>query len=480
MDDGTDTPRPRRGRSRRRVLAAAGTALGAALAGCGGDSGEQTDADDPDVVDDTDTTTATDTPTATARPSTTAAQSGDDYPPLGNYPVEGDTVTYGFTVPLSGPFSTLGEHERRAYDLAVRHLNEGGGWADAWDDLSGDGVRGKSVEGVVRDTETDPGTARQAATRLIESDEAILLSGGVSTAVAIVTQQTCQQERVPYMAALSHSNVTTGAECVRYAFREMHNVEMGTRALVDFLVDDIGPSGTASVLYPDYSYGQSVQETTNRLFADRGWSTGETVAAPLGTADYSDYLDDIPRGSDVLVLSRFGPDALTAIRQAREMGVAAETTLVVPLLEGTLLDAAGPELDGVYGTVDWHWTRQDRYSTAFTDAYEAEYDERPPAAARLAYAATMRYSAAVERAGTYYPPEVVRAMEGHEYANTGIGQAVSRGCDHQSIRPVFVVEGNDPSAADAPVEIVAERGPDTVGYGCTRGPAGECELGDYQ
>ena len=480
MNDGNDASSPGRGRSRRQVLAATGTALGAALAGCGGDSGEPTDRDDPDVVDDTDDTdtTTTETPTATAGEPTDEAQG--DYPPLGNYPVEGDTVTYGFTVPTSGPFGTLGEHERRAYDLAVTHLNEGGGWADTWDDLSGDGVLGKSVESVVRDTETDPGRARQAAAQLIQSDEAVVLSGGISTAVAIVTQQTCQQEHVPYVAALTPSNVVTGRECVRYAFREMHNVEMGLRGLVDFLVDDRGSSGTVSVLYPDYAYGQSVQETTRRLFAERGWSTGETVAAPLGTDDYGQYLDSIPHESDVLVLSQFGPDAATALRQATEMGFAEDTTLVVPLLERSFLDAAGPELDGVYGTVDWHWTREDRYSAAFVDAYETEYGERPPSVARLAYAATMRFSAAVERAGTFYPPEIVRAMEDHEYANTGLGRATSRACDHQSIRPVFVVEGRDPTSTDAPVEIVAEQGPDTVGYPCTEPPASECELGDYR
>lgn len=479
MHDGNDAPSSGRGRSRRQVLAATGTALGAALAGCGGDAGESTDRDDPDDVDDADDTdTPTETPTATAGEPTDEGQS--EYPPLGNYPVEGDTVTYGFTVPLSGPFGTLGEHERRGYDLAVRHLDEGGGWADEWDALSGDGVLGKSVESVVRDTETDPGRARRVATELIESDEAVVLSGGISTAVAIVTQQTCQQGRVPYMAALTPSNVVTGRECVRYAFREMHNVEMGMRGLVERLAADSDSSGTVSVLYPDYAYGQAVQETTTRLFEDRGWTTGETVAAPLGTDDYGQYLDSIPRESDVLVLSQFGPDAATALQQATEMGFAADTTLAVPLMERTFLDAAGPELDGVHGTVDWHWTREDPSSTAFTDAYEAEYGERPPAVARLAYAATMRFSAAVERAGTFYPPEVIRAMEDHEYANTGLGQAVSRACDHQSIRPVFVVEGRDPTSTDTPVEIVAEQGPDTVGYPCSAPPASECDLGEYQ
>lgn len=481
MDDADDATATNRGRSRRRVLAAAGTALGAALAGCGSESGDPTTQDDADDVTDGTATEMTDSETDTPTPGESTPEDEAAYPALGNYPVEGDTVTYGFLLPQSGPYSTLGVAERRGYELAVTHLNDGGGWADSWDVLSGSGVLGRSVEAAVGDTETDPGVARQVTERLIDEDGAIMLSGGVSTAVAIVTQQQCQAENVPYMAGMTPLNVVTGEECVRYGFREMANVAMLTRGLVSTLVDALGGSGTVSVLYPDYAYGNSVQETTTRLFEERGWSTGETVAAPLGTADFRDYLDSISRAeTDVLVLSQYGPRGGTALQQATELGFAEDTTLAVPQMEGTYLDTVGPEHEGVYGTVDWHWSREDAFSTQFTTAYESEYGERPSAAARLAYAATMRYSAAVERAETFYPPEVIRAMEDHEYGNTGIGQARSRACDHQSIRPVFVTRGQNPETADAPVEIVATQGADTVGYACTEGPAAECDLGDYE
>ncbi|RLM48550.1 twin-arginine translocation signal domain-containing protein, partial [Halorubrum sp. Atlit-28R] len=56
---------------------------------------------------------------------------GDDYPALGNFPIEGDTATFGFNVPQSGPYASEGEDELRAYQLAVKHLNEGGGWVDS-------------------------------------------------------------------------------------------------------------------------------------------------------------------------------------------------------------------------------------------------------------------------------------------------------------------------------------------------------------
>jgi ABC-type branched-subunit amino acid transport system substrate-binding protein len=477
MDETDEEPDP--GRSRRRVLAAAGTALGAALAGCGGDVETETDADDPDEIEDDETTPE---PTATTATTTVPAErGGDDFPPLGNYPVEGDTVTYGFTVPVSGPFSTLGDAERRGYELAVQHLNEGGGWADSWTDLSGDGVLGYTVEGVVRDTATDPDEARQAAAELIDRDEALLVSGGASTAVAFTIQELCQQERVQYMAALAQSPVLTGEQCVRYGFREMHTVSMGATALATTLTDELGEDGALSILYPDYAYGNSVQEAVTGQFTARGWSTGESIAVPLGTEDFRQALDNVPADeTDVLVLGQFGRRGARALQQAAESGFATDTTLAVPLMDLTFLENAGSALDGVYGTADWHWTRDERFSNVFTERFRAEYDRLPSSAARLAYAAAMRYSAAVERAGTFYPPEVIRELEDHRYANTGVGRALSRACDHQSLRSVYVLRGQDPAIADAPVELVETVDGSSVAYACSESPASECELGDYR
>jgi len=120
---------------------------------------------------------------------------GEDYPSLGNYPIEGDTATFGFNVPQSGPYSSEGEDELRAYELAVEHLNNGGGWVDEWDDLSGDGVLDYEIDFVEGDTGTDASTAEQSASRMVDRDGVIMFAGGSSSAVAIAQQGVAQDER---------------------------------------------------------------------------------------------------------------------------------------------------------------------------------------------------------------------------------------------------------------------------------------------
>src|SRR3546814_11232545 len=48
-----------------------------------------------------------------------------DYPALGNFPVEGSTVTYCFVPPLTGPYADEGADQPKAYQPAVKHLNAG-------------------------------------------------------------------------------------------------------------------------------------------------------------------------------------------------------------------------------------------------------------------------------------------------------------------------------------------------------------------
>ncbi|MFB6171926.1 MAG: substrate-binding protein [Haloarculaceae archaeon] len=408
---------------------------------------------------------------------------GDDYPAIGNYPIDGDTAVYGFNVPLSGAYSAEGKSELNAYKLAVEHLNNGGGWVDMWDDLSGDGVLDKTIDFVQGDTATDPKTATEAASRMIKRENAIMVTGGVSSAVAIAQQKLCQQEKVQFMACLTHSNATQGKDCVRYGFREMFNAHMTGKALAPVLKDKYGENKTFYQLYADYTWGQSVRDSMKKFLEDEGWTQLDAVPTPLGTSDFSSYLSNVPRDKvDVLTLVHFGADGANSVPQAFKQGLDQDMEIVVPLYDQIMASAASEYIGGVPGTADWNWQLDDDYSKTFTEAYRSKYDEAPPYAARLAYTQALQYSAAVERAGTFYPPEVIKALEGYTYDNAGLGAEELRACDHQAMRDVLVVEGLPPGeqSGDKLLDISGRTAKDTVSYACDEFPASECKLGSYE
>jgi ABC-type branched-subunit amino acid transport system substrate-binding protein len=443
-------------RSRRDVLktaGAAGTAGLAGLAGCTGGGGG-------------------------------GGGGSSDFPALGNYPVEGDTATFGFNVPQSGPYASEGQDELRAYQMAVDHLNNGGGWVDSqFDDLSGDGVLGFEIDSVNGDTATDADTARQSAQRMIERDDVIMISGGSSSAVAIAVQGLCQTEKVLFMACLTHSNDTTGKDCVRYGFREMFNAYMTGQALAPVLEEAYGSDLNFYQLYADYSWGQTVQSSMSQFMSEGpGWSEVESVATPLGTSDYSSFLSQAGNSdADVLFLDHYGLDGANSLRQAVDAGLDEEMELVVPLYNRPMAQAAGGAIEDIFGTVAWDSQLDNTPTQEFTEAFQAEYDRLPSGPAQLGYAQTLQYAAAAERAGTFYPPEVIRQLEGYEYENVGMGPETMRACDHQAQRDVPVVRGLPESEQGDGrfFEIVNVTGRDQLGYGCDAGPAGSCDLGGY-
>lgn len=406
-----------------------------------------------------------------------------EYPPIGNFPIQGNP-TFGFNVPQSGPYSSEGQDELRAYELAVEHLNNGGGWVDDWEDLTGDGVLGQQVEFVTGDTATDADQARQSAQRMISRDRAIMISGGSSSAVAIAVQQLCQRERVQFMACLTHSNDTTGKDCVRYSFREVFNAWMSAQALVPVVTGEYGDDLNFYQLFADYSWGQTQQASMSQFFGEAGWEELDSVATPLGTTDYSSYLSNVPRDqTDVLFLNHYGLDGANSIQQAKNMGLHNDMEIVVPLYNRPMAQAAGGAIEGIFGTVAWDAQIDDPAGNKFTEVFGEAYNGRIPSGpAQLAYAQTLQYAAAVERAGTFYPPEVIKQLEDYEYDNIGMGPETMRKCDHQAQRAVPVVRGLPESEQEAGTffEVVEVTSRDRVGYPCNEGPASECELGPYE
>ena len=76
--------------------------------------------------------------------------------------VEGDTITLGSSISLTGKYATNGLHTQRGYDYAVKIINNAGGVK----------VGGKSYKLAVKyyDDESTPARGAQLAERLIQQD----------------------------------------------------------------------------------------------------------------------------------------------------------------------------------------------------------------------------------------------------------------------------------------------------------------------
>src|SRR5215831_4738351 len=380
------------------------------------------------------------------------ASAATNYPAIGTYPAgsSGSSVTIGIAVPRTGTYAVQGEDELKGWQLAVDHLNAGNPLIKRISTKTTKGVLGKEVKIVVADSAAKPNEAVQAQQRFITENKVVLMTGSTSSAVAVALNKLAEREKVLYVTGISGSNDTTGKDCVRYGFRQNFYGETAANAIGPVLVKAYGKNRKAAFMTPDYTYGHTVTKSVNDyLTKNGGWTMVTNQVSPLGAPDYSQYLTNIANsGADILVNVNWGHDAVLSIQQAKQFGILPKMKLVVPYQIPFLAQEVGPELtEGVYAATDFWWTLEDKYPLAkqFVDAFYKKYNYRPEWGAENAYMSFAIWARMVEEAGTFYPPEVIKAYEKGETFPSMVGDVHFRGADHQLIRPVVIVKGKKPA-----------------------------------
>lgn len=393
-----------------------------------------------------------------------------------NNPGNKKTVSFGFNVPQTGAYADEGADELRAYKLAVKHINgEGdGGLMNTMKPLSlkGNGILGKKLEYVTGDTQTKSDAARASAKRMIEKDGIIMFTGGSSSGTAIAQQSLAQEMGVVFMCGLTHSNDTTGKDRRRYGFRHFFNAYMSGKALGPVLEKEMGKERRAYHLTADYTWGWTQEESIKQTTEALGWETVKAVRTPLGAGDFSQYITPVLNsGADVLILNHYGKDMINSLTQAVQFGLrdkqvnGKDFQIVVPLYSRLMAQGAGKNIAGIYGTTNWNWALQDAGSQAFVKSFGQEYGFPPSQAAHTCYVQTLLYANACEMAGTFYPVEVIKALEGFEFDGMGNGKTLYRAEDHQCFKDVLVVRGNEnPTSQFDLLEVVQQVPADQVTY----------------
>jgi ABC-type branched-subunit amino acid transport system substrate-binding protein len=269
---------------------------------------------------------------------------------------------------------------------------------------------------------------------------------------------------------------------VRYGVRQNFFGQTAAAAIGPVMVREFGKGKKAAYLTPDYTYGHTVTKSMQDFLATAGWTTVTNQVAPLGAPDYSSYLLNVANsGADVLINVNWGHDAVLSTQQAKQFGVLDKMKLVVPYQVPFIARETGGLMQGVYAATDYWWTIEDKFPLAkmFNEAFEKKYGYKPEWGAENAYVSFAHWAHMCEEAGSFNPPDVIKAYEKGETIPSLVGDVHYRPEDHQCIRPVIIVKGkqqkdmkNKEDWYDV-VEIVPGEGlmqkPDAFG----------CHLGDY-
>jgi len=349
-------------------------------------------------------------------------------------------VKIGLNYPKTGPYSVQGLDQWRATELAVNEINGTGG------------ILGNKVEIVWRDSKSKADLSTENVTELIDREGVKMVLGGSASSVAVASGKVCQEKGVPFFGTLTYSTATTGKEGRRHTFRECYNAWMGAKAIATYLKENFAGKKYFYIT-ADYTWGWTTEASVRRFSNTEDKSKHKGVLTPFPGATEKDFKKALSFAKmvkpDVLVLVLFGKDMSTAVRHATAMGMKKDMQIIVPNLTLGMAEGGGPKvMEGVIGALPWTWKVPYTYNyprgKEFVEKFAAKYGRYPSTSGASAYTILYEYKAAVERAGTFDSPAVIRALEGHEYSMLKDKQ-LWRDFDHQSVQTVYAVKCNPPS-----------------------------------
>ena len=366
-----------------------------------------------------------------------------------------DEVKIGILDPYSGPYADSGREQTNGGLIAVDEFNKKGG------------VAGHYVTTFQEDTATNPGTAVQKGKKLIDEVGVKFIVGEVSSAVGLALSGLCQEKKVIYMAVGCHSDdITVGDKAHRYTFRPTCSNTMLARTTANYIADKFGKKWY--FITSDYSWGHTGRDAFKKVLAAKGGKVVGEDLTPLGHTDYSSFLLKVRNAKpDVLIVSLYGNDLVSCIKQFNQFGLRKDIQIGGPLNGLEMARVIGKDSNVGYWGMPWDITLDTKGSKDFTAAYKKKYGKLPSWRAYLGYIGMQQTLSGIDRAKSVDPKKVIVALEAHSFDGLKANKSSWRDWDHQCIQDTYcgrAKSGAEVKDPDDLFEIVATKKGEEVAH----------------
>jgi branched-chain amino acid transport system substrate-binding protein len=338
-----------------------------------------------------------------------------------------ETVKIGVLLIDSGPLAGLKESQAKAVNLAIDEINAAGG------------AGGRKLEPVVVTYAGTPDSAVDGATRAVQKEGAIFLTGMATSAVSPALSAKLASLNALMVEVYAQADVLTGKGCNANYFRLNRNDSMLMNATSEFLKDKDVKSW--DILAADYAAGRDAAEKFKKLVTAQGGTIGKVLFAPFGTADFGAKISELGSApADGLNVTIIGSDAVNLVKQQAQFGLFKKYKMVVgnSFVAPQVLPAMGDGALGVYETLGFVAGEPGAEPEAFVKAYRERYHGESPAyTAADQYGALQLMAAAIAKANSTDVAAVRAALAGLKL-DTVLGPIAIREADHQAARPVLV------------------------------------------
>lgn len=338
-----------------------------------------------------------------------------------------ETIKIGVLLIDSGPLAGLKETQTKAVNLAIERINSDGGAA------------GKKLEAVFITYPGTPDTAVDGATRAVQKDGAMFITGMDTSSVSPALQVKLPGLKALMLEVMANADGLTGKGCSANYFRVNANDSMIMGSYREFLKDQ--GIKKWDIIAVDYAAGRDSAEKFKALVTSQGGTIGKTLFAPFGTPDFGTKISELGADpADGLFVTIFGSDAINLAKQQQQFGLFKKYKMVLgnSFVIPQTLPAQGETVLGVYQNIGFVAGFPGAQAEAFVKNYKEKYNgELPPYTGADQYAAIQLIAAAVNKANSTDVNAVRAALSGLK-ADTVLGDVEMRAGDHQAVRRMAI------------------------------------------
>jgi branched-chain amino acid transport system substrate-binding protein len=288
--------------------------------------------------------------------------------------VEAADIKVGLLGQYSGIYSWWGKEYQRGVDLFLAEIN---------------GKVGEHTITVLQRDEggTNPQRARQLAQELVVRDKAQYLIGGTFTPTVLGVTEVATQTKTPYVIFNAGTSMVTQKS--PYFIRVGFTQWTVSVPLVQYAVEQ--GVKNAAIVAADYAPGQDAFDAFGKTFKGLGGAVAGEVKVPLGTTDFSPYLQRVRelKPQAVFMFMPVGPMSAGFIKayKERELDKAGITLYATTEAMESDLPAVGDTALGLVTALHYGPYLDNPTNKAFVAAYKAKYgkDELPSIASVAAY-----------------------------------------------------------------------------------------------
>ncbi len=319
-----------------------------------------------------------------------------------------DAIKVGFTGPLSGGLSLLGQGVRDGIETFFAEANAAGG------------VGGRKLQLIAEDDAYEPMRSIAAARKLVEQDKVVALLAPTGTAQTAALIPFVTEAKTPLLFPYGFSKALTNPT-KRYVFATLPEVRVQMLLLGDYILKTLKQSKVAAI-YQNDDFGQDAVAGLEERFGRDGVKITK-LPFDRGTTNFSGVVAQAKdAGVEHVVFLGIPKDAALVLREQAKLGWKPQFSGHNALGDPQSFQLSGNLIEGAIAVAVMEPLDSDKPAVKDFIAAQKKFMPRtqPTTYSMHGYAAGKLFAEALKRAnGKTDPDAIVAALEGMRDFQTG-------------------------------------------------------------